>query len=72
MNTTVLTVGSITYAMKARKMLLRDGIASKLIKVNGNNIGTGCNHALEIDSQDFFSATVILKENHIAFSVFSG
>ncbi len=72
MNTTVLTVGSVTYALKARKLLLRGGIQAKLVKVNGNNIGTGCNHAVEVDAEDFYSAAVILKENRVAFSVYSG
>ena len=72
LNTTVLTVGSVTYAMKARKLLLRGGIRSKLVKVNGDNMSMGCNHGLEIDKDDFYSAAVILKENRIAFSVFKG
>jgi hypothetical protein len=57
--------------MKARKLLLRDSIPSKLIKTNGGSIGSGCNHALEVDSSHFYDAVAILRKNGINYSVMS-
>ena len=68
---TVLIVGSVTYAFKARKLLLRAGIDAKLIKVNGTASVTGCNHAIEINPDDFYSAVAILRENAVEYSVLS-
>ena len=69
MNKTVLTVETVTYAMKARKLLLRCGIQSKLIKTDAEDSGIGCRHGLEIASKDYFEAVRILGENGIKFSV---
>ena len=68
---TVLIVGSVTYAFKARKLLLRAGIEAKLIKVSSTESGTGCNHAIEISLDDFYSAVAILRENAVEYSVLS-
>ena len=69
MNKTVLTVETVTYAMKARKLLLRCGIQSKLIKTDSQVSGTGCRHGLEISSKDYFEAVKILGDGGIRFSV---
>ena len=62
----IITVGSITYATKLKKLLYREGIKSTLVKseVDGN-----CVHGVKIENKDFYSAVVLLKENNIAYSV---
>ena len=72
MNTTVLTLGSVTYAIKGRKLLMRAGINSKLVKVSGGTVGAGCNHGLEISSDDFYSAVSVLRAAGVAYSVVPG
>ena len=69
MNKTIVTVQSVTYAMKARKLLLRYKIQSKLIKTESQDSGTGCKHGLEISNKDYFEAVKILGENGVKFSV---
>ena len=72
LNTAILTVGSVTYAIKARKLLLRSGIRSKLVKVNENKSARGCSHGIEIDGSDFYSVVAVLRESGIPYSVYSG
>ena len=52
--------------MKLRRMLLRAGIKSKLVKV----VQKGCAHGIEIDRADFYNAVVVMKENGINYSVY--
>ena len=65
----MIAVQTVTYAIKARKLLLRCGIQSKLIKTDSQDSGTGCRHGLEISNKDYFEAVKILGENGITFSV---
>ena len=69
MNKTIVTVETVTYAMKARKLLLRSGIQSKLIKTDSQDSKKGCRHGLEISNKDYFETVKILGENGIKFSV---
>ncbi len=69
MNSITVTVGAVTHALKLRKLLLRDGIQSKLVKVDNTAQNSGCSHGLLIDERDFYSAVVIMKNNGIAYFV---
>lgn len=69
MNSITVTVGAITYALKLRKLLSREGIQSKLVKVDNTANHSGCSHGLLIDERDFYSAVVIMKNNGIAYTV---
>lgn len=64
METTVLAVESVTYAIKGRKLLQRAGIRSKLIKPNGS---AGCGYGIEIYRKDYLLAIATLKNNFISF-----
>lgn len=64
-----LTVGSVTYAIKLRKLLARDGIKSRLVKVDNTLTKNGCSHGLEISDNDFYRAVMIMKENNIDYSI---
>lgn len=63
----LLTVESITYAMKTRKLLGASGIRSEVVKVDSTD--TGCTHAVEIAYGDLMSATRILRDHGIYFNV---
>lgn len=52
--------------MKVRKMLLREGIKSELVKVVKN----GCYHAIKIQRDDFYNAIRVMRENKINYSVY--
>ena len=70
MNTTI-TVGSVTYAIKVKKILERAGIRCKLIKVNASNINKGCNYGINVAASHFYDVIVILKNNGIVYSVYT-
>ncbi len=69
-NTTII-IGSVTYAVKARRLLAHDGIRARLIKLSRGESSEGCTHGIEIPSSRFFDAVVILKEGGIPYSVLS-
>ena len=68
LNKTTITVASATYAAKTQRLLSRNGISSKLVKINDSG-KNGCTHALIISSLQLFAAVGILKESGIPYSV---
>ena len=70
MNSIIVTVGAVTYALKLKKLLLREGIRSKLVKVDVTAEGLGCSHGLKLTMQDFYSAVLIMKTNGFNYSVY--
>ena len=72
LDNTIITLGSVTYAMKARRLLLHEGIRSRLVKVLPENTDNGCTHGLAVASARFFDAVVILKKQGIPYSVYRG
>lgn len=69
MNTSILAVNSVTYAVKAKKLLRQAGIYAKLKKVDRMRIKTGCQYAIEIARDDFLSAVAILRTHNIPYSI---
>ncbi|MBR5144573.1 MAG: DUF3343 domain-containing protein [Clostridia bacterium] len=67
----IIVVGSITYAIKLRKLLTRVGIDASLIKVDNPNGGIGCIHGVEIPINDYYTAVVIMRDNNIDYSVYN-
>lgn len=70
MNNIVITVGTVTYAIKLRKLLSRDGIYARLMKVENVEGALGCIHGVEINERDFLRAVVIMKNNNIEYSIY--
>lgn len=70
LDNTTIAVGSITYAVKARRLLARGGIKTRLIKLSSSESASGCAHGIVIASARFFDAVVILKENGIPYSLY--
>ena len=69
MNTITVTVGSVTYAIKARKILLRMGIKSKLVKANHSELAPGCTHGIEIPEEHLYTLISALKASGINYNV---
>lgn len=65
MRKVLITIGSVTLAGKAKKILLRGGIKSKLTKTDAHISAQGCLYALEIDKNSIYDAVRILRENNI-------
>ena len=69
MDKTVLVIGSVTYAIKARRVLSRAGIQSKVIKTDVTDKNSSCTHGIEITANDLYSAVVALKNAGISYSL---
>lgn len=69
MNTITITAGSVTYAIKLRKLLARENIESELIKMTDKE-KQGCTHGVKINRSDMFRAVVIMREKGIEYSIF--
>jgi len=72
LDNTTITVGSVTYAMKAKRILLHKGIRSKLVKVLPERTERGCTHGIVIPSSRFFDAVLALKEADIPYAIYQG
>ena len=70
MNNVIVTVGSVTYAIKLKKLLAREGIQSKLVKIEDTKRKLGCTHGVEIARGDFLSAVVIMRENRVNYTIY--
>ena len=66
MNNIMISVGSMTYALKLKKLLSRAGIYSYQVK---NLREDGCNHGVEINERDLFAAVAILREFRIDYTI---
>ena len=71
MNNIIVTVGSVTYAIKLRRLLSRSGIRSKLVKLENSNNQNGCTHGVELHYSDFYHAVTIMKANSIDYTVYN-
>ena len=71
LKTTTITVGSVTYAIKVKKLLLRMNIEAKLIKVDTGRTNTGCTYGIKVSSNKFFDAVALLKQNGIEYTVYN-
>ena len=71
MKITTITVGSVTYAIKANKALSGIGIKSKLIKVDSSKANNGCEYGIEFPSVSFLDVVAELKKQKINYSLYS-
>ena len=69
MNKTIIVTESVTYAVKAKRLLSSSGIPSKLIKTDSSLSKSGCNHGIMINSRDFLSAVKVLRDFGISYSI---
>lgn len=69
MNTTIITVGSVTYAIKAKKLLEREGVSASLIKMESSKDDGGCTHGIKINESYLYDAVAILKRMGIEYRV---
>ena len=70
MNTTIITVGSSTYAIKVRRLLSEKNIQSKLVKIDASKTEGGCTHGLEFASADYYAVVMELKKAQINYTVY--
>ena len=71
LKTIIISVETVTNAIKARKHLTASGIRAKLVKLSPSLSENGCTHGLEIDNKDTYSALHILKGLGIYYKIFN-
>lgn len=71
MNGIILTFETVTYAIKAGKLLRRAGIYSRTVKVSSAMRG-GCTHGLEISEDSLLTAASVLRGAGIEYSMYNG
>jgi len=64
-----IMIGTPTYAVKAKNLLSRSGIKSRLVKLDGGEEGTGCTHGLEIYEEQLYSVASVLRERNISYRI---
>ena len=72
MNTSLLLMDSITYAIKARKALSAIGISATVKKINATTTGRSCRYGIFIEQRHLFSAKAELKKCNITFEELRG
>ena len=67
LNTTKIGVSTLTYAMKVKRYLERNGTDAKLIKTN---TAQGCTYGVEIPSSRLYDVIAYLIGNGIEYTVY--
>ncbi|MBQ9070447.1 MAG: DUF3343 domain-containing protein [Clostridia bacterium] len=70
MKKVIITVSSVTYAIKGRKLLSKQNIDSRIVKIDASQSNNGCTHGIEFNSSLLLEAVRILRENGIAYSLY--
>ena len=71
LNTTIIAVGSVTYAVKTKKLLERMGISASLVKVDTSKTNGSCTHGIKIQSSYLYDAVAVLKKMGIDYQVYN-
>ena len=66
MSKTIVAIGTVTIASKAKKLLFREGVMARLVKSEGDIASGGCSYGLEIDEADLYTAIRILRKHEIS------
>ena len=67
MDTRILTMTSQTVAMKAKRLLEKNGIYVRIVRPNPKLTPRGCSFGLQIDERLLASAMKYLEQNGISY-----
>ena len=67
MKSDILAVPTNTYAIKAKKALLKQNIAANVIKIDAFEQKVGCSYGIEFPSSEFYNAIAIMKGLNIPY-----
>ena len=67
METRILTIASQTVAMKAKRLLEKNGIYVRMVRPSPNLTPKGCSFGLQIDERLLASAVKYLEQNDIPY-----
>lgn len=68
MNSDILTVPTVTLALKVKKALSKRGIESQIIKIDASVYNVGCSYGIEFSSKEFYTAISIVKDMGITYN----
>ena len=66
----ILTIPTVTLALKAKKLLSKKRISASIVHFNANESKNGCSYGLEFDMKDYFSVLSTLKDAEIPYQIF--
>ncbi len=66
----LIKIGSITYALKARKALLSIGVRTRLIKTSSDS--NGCAYSIEFSEEQLYTVIAELKRQGIDYELSNG
>lgn len=61
----IVSIGSLTYAQKAKRALAAKGIRTRLIKSDAGT--TGCTYSLSVPEKNYLEAIAILRASNIPY-----
>ncbi len=62
-----VSVGSVTYAIKAQKSLAVAAIHSEVVKLDSGNFGKGCTYGLEFGCSQLVGVKTVLNNSGIKY-----
>lgn len=62
----ILLFGSITYAMKAKRLFEREGLTCELQRISPREKG-GCSYGLRIEGGALLHATMLLRDASVPY-----
>ena len=66
MSKITLSVGSVTYAIKVKNLLRKNGINCTVTKIDFSE--SGCTHGVEIEGNDLLDSAAILRREGIRYT----
>ena len=72
LKTVIISLESLTYAVKAKRTLSKLGITARSVKFDGYGAELGCKHGIEFDSRDLYTVVSALKNAGLEYTVFDG
>lgn len=64
----LVSLKSMTYAVKAKKVLTKYNVDSEIIKLDSNMAQKGCSYGLNFDCLNLYMVEKALKENNVKYS----
>lgn len=66
MKTNIISISTLTLALKAKKILAREGIRVTVVKVDSGE--KGCTYGIEFNEQSFYDVVSILRNSGIEYT----
>ena len=63
-----IAMQNVTYAIKARNTLVKNGVKAKIVRLIAPTEG-GCTHGIEIASADLLAAADLLRRSNITYKL---